>query len=119
MLLFYKKSRVELTRSQRLHRDGRQNLLLPGDIWTCGCCPPVGDVDKEVEIFLLDGTNPTKIRRKKVGLLLLPEPAWPGNPRSRWAGTEPACARGNVLLSFLFWFFFLYINIYIYIKVNF
>lgn len=122
MLLFYEKSRVELTRrSQRLHRDGRQTLLLlPGDLWPCGCCPPVGDVEKEVEIFLLDATSPTEIRRKKVGLLLLPEPAWSGNPRSRCllrAGGLGQSLPGQKEMCSSF--FFIYINIYIYMKVNF
>lgn len=97
-----------ISRSQKLHRDGRQMLLLLlGDLWTCGCCPPVGDVEKRRQkSSFLDAISHSKIWRKKVGLLLLPEAARSGNARSRGLGQSLPVRKEM---------FPLFLNIYIYI----
>lgn len=67
----------------------------------------MGDVEKEEEIFLLDATSPTKIRRKKVGLLLLPE------PRSRCLLRAGGLGQSLAVLNEMCFIFYIYIYIYI------
>lgn len=46
---------------------GWEELLLPGDLWTCGCHLPVRDVEKEGEIFLFGCQQPHKNPAEKGG----------------------------------------------------
>jgi len=50
--------------------------MLLGDLWTRGCRPPVGDVEKEVEISLFGCHQKQRSYQvQKCGAAVLP-PAW-------------------------------------------